>query len=119
MITSHTLTIAPKTVHITILIIIKDGILILVLITIRRVASVSLLRGMLFNMLKACDHSIDTAHHLIQLLVDVGALVINKFLKFILVDAFIEVRRGLPPVMVRRQQKTTPRYYPYQLTSTE
>ena len=96
MITSHTLTIAPKTVRITILIIIKDGILILVLITIRRVASVSLSRGMLFNMLKACDNSIDTAQHLIELLVDVGALVINKFLKFIFGDTFIEVRRGLP-----------------------
>jgi len=97
MITSPTLTIEPKTVRITILlIIIKDGILILVLITIRRVASVSLSRGMLFNMLKACDHSIDTAHHLIELPVDVGALVINKFLKFILGDTFIEVRRGLP-----------------------
>ena len=94
MITSHTLTIAPKMVRITILIIIKDGILIL--ITIRRVASVSLLRGMLFNMLKACDNSIDIAHHLIELPVDVGALVINKFLKFILGDAFFEVRRGLP-----------------------
>ena len=96
MITSHTLTIAPKMVRITILIIIKDGILILILITIRRVASVSLSRGMLFNMLKACDNSIDTAHHLIELPVDVGALVINKFLKFILGDAFFEVRRGLP-----------------------
>jgi hypothetical protein len=55
MITSHTLTIAPKTVRITILIIIKDGILILVLITIMRVASMSLSRGMLFNMLKPGD----------------------------------------------------------------
>ena len=96
MITSHTLTIVPKTVRITILIIIKDGILILVLITIRRVVSVSLSRGMLFNKLKACDNSIDIAHHLIELPVDVGALVINKFLKFILGDTFIEVRRGLP-----------------------
>ena len=96
MITSHTLTTAPKMVRIMILLIIKDGILILVLITIRRVASVSLSRGMLFNMLKACDNSIDTAHHLIELPVDVGALVINKFLKFILGDAFIEVRRRLP-----------------------
>ena len=96
MITSHTLTIAPKTVRITILIFIKDGILILVLITIRRVASVSLSRGMLFNMLKACDQSIDIVHHLIELPVDVGALVINKFLKLILGDAFIEVCRGLP-----------------------
>jgi len=90
------LTIAPKTVRITILIIIKDSILILILITITRVASVSLSRGMLFNMLKLGDQSIDTAHHLIELPVDVGALVINKFLKFILGDAFIEVRRGLP-----------------------
>ena len=96
MITSHTLTIAPQTVCISILIIIKDSILILVLITIMRVALVSLSRGMLFNMLKACDQSIDTAHHLIELPVDVGALVINKFLKFILGDTFIEVRRGLP-----------------------
>ena len=96
MITSHTLTIAPKTVRITILIIIKDSILILILITITRVASVSLSRGMLFNMLKPGDQSIDTAHHLIELPVDVGALVINKFLKLILGDAFIEVRRGLP-----------------------
>ena len=96
MITSHTLMIAPQTVRITILITIKDGILILVLITIMRVASVSLSRGMLFNMLKACDQSIDIAHHLIELPVDVGALVINKFLKLILGDAFIEVRRGLP-----------------------
>ena len=96
MITSHTLMIAPQTVRITILITIKDGILILVLITIMRVASVSLSRGMLFNMLKPGDQSIDTAHHLIELPVDVGALVINKFLKFILGDTFIEVRRGLP-----------------------
>ena len=96
MITSHTLTIEPKTVRITILIIIKDGILILILITIMRVASMSLSRGMLFNMLKPSDQSIDTAHHLIELPVDVGALVINKFLKFILGDTFIEVRRGLP-----------------------
>ena len=96
MITSPTLTIEPKTVRITILIIIKDGILILVLITIRRVASVLLSRGMLFNMLKACDHSIDTAHRLIELPVDVGALIINKFLKLILGDTFIEVQRGLP-----------------------
>ena len=96
MITSHTLTIAPKTVRITILIVIKDDILILVLITIMRVASVSLSRGMLFNMLKPGDQSIDTAHHLIELPIDVGALVINKFLKLILGDAFIEVRRELP-----------------------
>ena len=97
MITSHTLTIAPKTIRITILIVTKDDILILILITIMRVAlvSLSLSRGMLFNMLKACDQSIDTAHHLIELPVDVGALVINKFLKLILGDAFIEVRRGL------------------------
>jgi len=78
-----------------ILIIIQDSILILVLITIMRVVSVSLSRGMLFNMLKACDQSIDTAHHLIELPIDVGALVINKFLKLILGDTFIEVRRGL------------------------
>ena len=96
MITSHTLTIAPKMVRIRILIIIWDGILILVLITIMRVASVSLSRGMLFNMLKACDQSIDIVHHLIELPVNVGALVINKFLKLILGDAFIEDRRGLP-----------------------
>ena len=89
MITSHTLTIAPKTIRITILIVTKDGIL----ITIMRVAlvSLSLSRGMLFNMLKAGDQSIDTAHHLIELPIDVGALVINKFLKIILGDAFIEV----------------------------
>ena len=88
--------IAPKTVRITSIIIIKDGILIL--ITIMRVAlvSLSLSRGMLFNMLKACDQSIDIVHHLIELPVNVGALVINKFLKLILGDAFIEVRRGLP-----------------------
>ena len=84
MITSYTFTIAPQTVRITILIIIKDGILILVLITIRRVASVSLSRGMLFNMLNACDNSIDTAHHLIELPVDVSALVINRSLKLVL-----------------------------------
>ena len=89
MITSHTLTIAPKTVRIMILIIIKDGILILVLITIVRVASMSLSRGMLFNMLKPGDQSIEDA-------VDVGVLVINKFLKLILGDTFIEVQRGLP-----------------------
>ena len=47
-------------------------------------------------MLKSGDQSIDTVHHLIELLVDVGAMVINKFLKLILGDAFIEVRRGLP-----------------------
>ena len=92
MITSYTLTIAPKMVRITIIIIIiKDGILILVLITIRRVVSVSLSRGMLFNKLKACDNSIDIAHHLIELPIDVGVLVINKFLKPILGDTFIEV----------------------------
>ena len=96
MITSDTLMIAPKMVRITILIIIKDSILILVLITIMRVASVSLSRGMLFNMLKPSDQSIDTAHHLIELPIDVGALVINKFLKLILGDAFIEVCRRLP-----------------------
>ena len=96
MITSHTLTIAPQTVRIMILITIKGGILILILITIMRVASVSLSRGMLFNMLKPSDQSIDTAHHLIELPIDVGALVINKFLKLILGDAFIEVCRGLP-----------------------
>ena len=80
MITSHTLTIAPKMVRITILIIIKDGIL----ITIRRVASVSLSRGMLFNMFNPGDQAVDDAHQLIRLPVDVGALVINKSLKFIL-----------------------------------
>ena len=85
-----------KTVRITSIIIIKVGIPILVLITIMRVASVSLLRGMLFNMLKLGDQSIDTAHRLIELPVDVGALIINKFLKLILGDAFIEVCRRLP-----------------------
>ena len=89
MITSHTLTIAPQTVCISILIIIKDSILILVLITIVRVASMSLSKGMLFNMLKPGDQSIEDA-------VDVGVLVINKFLKLILGDTFIEVQRGLP-----------------------
>ena len=96
MITSHTLTIAPQTVCISILIIIKDSILILVLITIMRVASVSLLRGMMFSMLKPGDQSIDTAHRLIELPVDVGTLIINKFLKLFLGDTFIEVQRGLP-----------------------
>ena len=47
-------------------------------------------------MLKSGDQSIDTAHQLIKLPVDVGALVINKFLNLILGDAFIEVRRELP-----------------------
>ena len=109
-------------VRITILIIIKDGILILILITIRRVASVSLLRGMLFNMLKLSDQSIDTAHHLIELPIDVGVLVINKFLSSSLETHSLKSEGDSPPfpdpVMVRRQQKTTPRYYPYQLTST-
>ena len=93
MITSHTLTIAPKTIRITILIVTKDGILILILITIMRVAlvSLSLSRGMLFNMLNPGDQSIDSAHQFIKLPVDVGALVINKFLKVIFGDTFIEV----------------------------
>jgi len=42
-------------------------------------------------MLKSGDQPIDTAHQLIELPIDVGALVINKFLKIILGDAFIEV----------------------------
>ena len=42
------------------------------------------------------DQAVDSAHQLIKLPIDVGALVINKFLKLILGDAFIEVRRQLP-----------------------
>ena len=83
LITSHTLTIAPKTVRNT-SIIIKVGILILVISIPIRLASVSPWRGTLFNMFNPGDQAVDSAHQLIKLPVDVVALVINKFLQFIL-----------------------------------
>ena len=83
LITSHTLTIAPKTVRST-SISIKVGILILVIVILIRLASVSPWRVTLFNMFNPGDQTIDSAHQLIKLPVDVGALVINKFLQFIL-----------------------------------
>ena len=82
MITS-TLTIAPKTVRST-SIIIKVVIFILFVNITIRLASVSPWRRTLFNMLDPGDQAVDNAHQLIKLPVDVGALVINKFLQFIL-----------------------------------
>jgi hypothetical protein len=87
---------ALKMVRIPSIIISKISILILFLITIMRVASVPSWRRLLFNMLNLGDQSIDIAHQLIKLPVDVGALVINKSPKLILGDTFIEVRRELP-----------------------
>ena len=63
---------------------IKVGILILLLVILIRLASVSPWRVTLFNMFNPGDQAIDSAHQLIKLTVDVGALVINKFLQFIL-----------------------------------
>ena len=83
LITSHTLMIAPTTVRST-SISIKVGILILVVGIPIRLASVLPWRGTLFNMFNPGDQAIDSAHQLIKLPVDVGALVINKFLQFIL-----------------------------------
>ena len=62
MITSHALTIAPKTVRITILIIIKDGILILVVSIPIRLVSVSPWRGTLFNMFNQGNQAVDSSH---------------------------------------------------------
>jgi hypothetical protein len=92
LITSHTLTIAPKTVH-NMSIIIKVGILILFVVIPKRLASVSPWRRMLFNMFNPGDQAVDSAHQLIKLPVDVGALVINKSLKFIFSHTLIEVRK--------------------------
>ena len=75
--------IAPKMVRIT-SISIKVSILILVVGIPIRLASVSPWRGTLFNMFNPGDQAVDSAHQLIKLPVDVGALVINKSLKFIL-----------------------------------
>ena len=92
LITSHTLTIAPKTVHST-SIIIKVGTLILFVVIPKRLVSVSPWRRTLFNMFNPGDQAVDSAHQLIKLPVDVGALVINKFLQFILGHTLVEVRR--------------------------
>ena len=83
LITSHTLTIAPKTVRNT-SINIKVGILILVVVILIRLASVSPWRGTLFNMFNQGNQAVDSSHQLIKLPVDVGAPVIKKSLKFIL-----------------------------------
>ena len=83
LIISHTLTIAPKTVR-SMSISIKVGILILIVVILIRLASVLPWRVTLFNMFNPGDQAVDSAHQLIKLPADVGALVINKFLQFIL-----------------------------------
>ena len=83
IITFHTLTIAPKAVCITSIIIIKVGILILFLITMRS-SSMLLWRRPLFNMFNPGDQAIDIAHQLIKFPIDVGALVTNRSLKLVL-----------------------------------
>jgi hypothetical protein len=66
------------------------------------------------------DQIVNIAYQLIKFSIDVGALVIKKPHKLVLGHALIEVRRGLHlfPDMVRRQQKTTSKNYPYQLATT-
>ena len=74
---------ALKTVRST-SIIIKVGIFILIDVNPIRLALVSLWRRTLLNMFNSGDQAVDSAHQLIKLPDDVGALVTNKSLKFIL-----------------------------------
>jgi hypothetical protein len=104
---------------------IKVGIIAIVLLihlTIRWLLPGPPWRRPLFKMFNSGDQTVNSAHQLIKFLIDVGALVIKKPRKLIPGHHSLKSKGDSTPFpdpdMVRRQQKTTPRYYPYQLTTT-
>jgi hypothetical protein len=71
-ITSYTMMITPKTISINV------GIIILFLLTLRWLMSGPSWRRSLFNMFNPGDQIVNSFHHFLKLLIDVGALVIKK-----------------------------------------
>jgi hypothetical protein len=104
------MTITPNTINI------KVGIIVLFLLTLRWL----MLGHRGGGRCSIC--SIRVTSHLLKLLVDVGALVIKNLVSSSLDTHSLKSEGDStpfpdPPNMVRRQQKITARYYPYQLTA--